>query len=116
MKKMNPTLQQSIAKAALPLKTIRSKTKPWILNKNQECELFNFDIEAAVRNQGDGVESKLIVDNEVMAYAIMRGELQVRNKFQYTVLHLDLIHICKKIILFYICTLQTFGASEFFYR
>ena len=84
MKKTNQVVQQSIAKAALPLKTIRSKTKPWILSENKkECELFNFDIESAVRNQGDDVQSKLIVDNEVMAYAIMRGELQVRNNIQY---------------------------------
>ena len=84
MKKTNQVVQQSIAKAALPLKTIRSKTKPWILSENKkECELFNFDIESAVRNQGDDVQSKLIVDDEVMAYAIMRGELQVRNNIQY---------------------------------
>lgn len=59
------------------MKNIESKTKPWIGNDTKDgFKLFDFDIENAIRKAGGDSEKKLIVDGEVMAYAIMRPVLQ----------------------------------------
>lgn len=90
--KINPKLQTAVAEAALPLKKIRSRTKPWnplsflsSLTKTSKDEdkndssfstLLEFDLEQIIRDAGGDVEKELIVDGNVMAYTIMRGALQ----------------------------------------
>jgi hypothetical protein len=77
LRKINPTVQRAVADASLPLKLIASRTKPWIGDKNFET-LLTIPLEETIRAEGGRIAEELIVDGEVMAYAIMRGALQVR--------------------------------------
>ena len=77
LKKINPKLQTSVAKASLPLKSIRSRAKPWFDENKDYSTLLEIDVEEAIRETGGETEEQLIVDGEVMAYTIMRGALQV---------------------------------------
>ena len=49
LKQINPDLQKKIASAALPMKNIESKTKPWIGDDTKDgFKLFDFDIEKLI--------------------------------------------------------------------
>jgi len=82
--KINPDLFASVANAALPLKSIRSRTKPWfplsLFSGSKEdspfATLLEFDIEEIIRKTGGETEKELIVDGTTMSYSIMRGALQ----------------------------------------
>jgi hypothetical protein len=78
LKKINPSVQRAVADAALPLKCIRSRTKPWFQGDNQFDTLLEFPLEETIRKVGGKVEEELIIDGEVMAYTILRGAMQVR--------------------------------------
>jgi hypothetical protein len=75
---MNPTVQRAVADAALPLKGIESRSKPWFGSDKPYDTLLSLTIQDAIQSEGGRVETELIVDGEVMSYAIMRGALQVR--------------------------------------
>ena len=77
LKKINPKLQWAVTKASLPLKSIRSRAKPWFDENKAYSTLLELDVEEAIRKTGGETEEQLIVDGEVMAYTIMRGALQV---------------------------------------
>ena len=81
LKKINPQLQSVVAQASLPLKSIRSRAKPWFDTKKPYSTLLELNVEEAIRQTGGETEEKLIVDGEVMAYTIMRGALQVSVAF-----------------------------------
>jgi len=78
LRKINPDLQAKVAAASLPLKDIRSRSKPWLPGDNPFQTLLELNIESEIRAVGGKTEEDLIVDGEVMCYAIMRGALQVR--------------------------------------
>lgn len=75
--KINPKVHRAVADAALPLKKIRSRAKPWFDKDVPFDTLLELDIEEAIRSVGGETEEKLIIDGEVMCYSIMRGALQV---------------------------------------
>lgn len=78
--KINPTVMRAVADAGLPMKAIRSRTRPW----NEESDpgdydtLLEFNLEETVRQEGGRTEEELIIDGEPMFTSIMRGALQVR--------------------------------------
>mmetsp|Transcript_35802 Transcript_35802/g.106852 ORF Transcript_35802/g.106852 Transcript_35802/m.106852 type:complete len:427 (+) Transcript_35802:587-1867(+) len=76
LRKINPDLQAKVAAASLPLKDIRSRSKPWLPGDNPFQTLLELNIESEIRAVGGKTEEDLIVDGEVMCYAIMRGALQ----------------------------------------
>ena len=79
LRKINPTVQRAVADASLPLKLIASRTKPWFGGDTKEYDtLLTIPIERTFREAGGRITKELVVDNEVMAYTIMRGALQVR--------------------------------------
>ena len=96
LKKINPQLQSAVAQASLPLKSIRSRAKPWFDTKKPYSTLLELDVEEAIRQTGGETEEQLIVDGEVMAYTIMRGALQVSIIVTYfhTYLNLSIKHHC----------------------
>lgn len=75
-KKMNEDLYRKIADAGLPLRNIKSRTKPWFQTEESYSTLLEMNIEENIRIAGGEAEESLIVDGEVMACAIMRGALQ----------------------------------------
>ncbi len=86
LQKINDNLYRKVVGAALPLKTIRSRTKPWFGNGNGDyATLLELNLEEIIKQTGGDVEEELIVDGEVMAYTIMRGALQVSS----STLHVD---------------------------
>ena len=92
LKKINPQLQSAVAQASLPLKSIRSRAKPWFDTKESYSTLLELDVEEAIRQTGGETEEQLIVDGEVMAYTIMRGALQVCIIFMQ-------IHVCSYLLI-----------------
>ena len=78
--RINPELHGKVARAALPLKNIRSRAKPWFqsggTNGNPFSTLLEINLESAIKSTGGDVEKALIVDGEVQAFTIMRGALQ----------------------------------------
>jgi hypothetical protein len=76
LRKINPIVQKAVADASLPLKLITSTTKPWFGDQEYDT-LFTLPIDETFRTAGGRVTEELVVDGEVMAYAIMRGALQV---------------------------------------
>lgn len=77
--KINPKVQRAVADAGLPMKAVRTRTRPW--SKESEVEydtLLELNLEETVRQEGGKVEKELIIDGEPMFYSIMRGALQVR--------------------------------------
>lgn len=76
LQKINPQLYNAFRDAALPLKMIRSRTKPWFGNDDY-ATLLEMNLEKIIKQAGGDVEEELIVDGQVMAYTIMRGALQV---------------------------------------
>lgn len=84
LRKINPTVQRAVADASLPLKLIQSRTKPWFGGDTKEYDtLLTIPIEKTFREAGGRVTEELVVDDEVMAYAIMRGALQVGAVFLF---------------------------------
>ncbi len=78
LKSINPSVHKKVANAALPLKNIRSRAKPWFeSSKNPYSTLLELNIEESIKKVGGATEEGLIVDGEVMACTIMRGALQV---------------------------------------
>ena len=77
MKKINPEVHRAVANAGLPLKQIRSRTKPWFQSDKTFETLLELNIEENIRKAGGAAEELLIVDGEVMASAIMKKALQV---------------------------------------
>lgn len=75
LRMINPKVQRAVADAALPLEKIQSRTKPWF-GENAFDTLLEIPMEESIREQGGNVEDTLIIENEVMVYAIMRGALQ----------------------------------------
>ena len=80
LRRINPELHGKVVRAALPLKDIRSRAKPWFQsggsNGNPFSTLLEINLESAIKNTGGDVEKALIVDGEVQAFTIMRGALQ----------------------------------------
>lgn len=81
--KINPKLFTAVKEASLPLKKIRSRTKPWFGDDNTKNgggkafdTLLELDLKNVIQQTGGDVEKELIVNGEVMAYTIMRGALQ----------------------------------------
>ena len=71
-------MQRAVADASLPLKMIESRTKPWFGGDTKEYDtLLTIPIEKTFREAGGRVTEQLVVGDEVMAYCIMRGALQV---------------------------------------
>jgi len=79
--KINPSLQKSVIKAALPLVKIRSRAKPWtnFFNKKEPPKKFStlleLNLEEIIKNDKE-VKKSLYVDGEVMSFSITRGALQ----------------------------------------
>jgi hypothetical protein len=93
--KINPTVHRAVADAALPLQKIESRSKPWFPtldknnNNNNYDTLLSLTVLDAIQSEGGRVEKELIIDGEVMSYAIMRGALQVRtHMIEYIHTHL----------------------------
>lgn len=79
--KINPQVQRAVADAGLPMKAIRTRTRPWRRREASEAQydtLLELNLEDTVRQEGGKVEKELIIDGEPMFYSIMRGALQVR--------------------------------------
>jgi hypothetical protein len=84
LRKINPSVQRAVADASLPLRLIESRTKPWFGGDTKEYDtLLTIPIEKTFREAGGRVTEELVVDDEVMAYAIMRGALQVGTCFLF---------------------------------
>jgi hypothetical protein len=78
LRKINPKVQRAVANAALPMKAIRTRSRCWREGKEEFDTLLQFELEETVQKAGGKAAEELIVDGEVMFYAIMRGALQVR--------------------------------------
>lgn len=80
LRRINPDLHGKVVRAALPLKDIRSRAKPWFqsggTSGNPFSTLLEINLESAIKNTGGDVAEALIVDGEVQAFTIMRGALQ----------------------------------------
>ena len=76
LRKINPDLQAAVARASCSLKRIQSVTKPWF--GSGSWPLFEMDIKDCIKDAGGRTEQELIINNQVMAYTIMRSTLQVR--------------------------------------
>lgn len=93
LNKINPDLQKKIATNALPLLKVRSRAKPrdwqwpWEelfekLSGSPQAEsatyqtLLELDLKEAFSSATAETRDQLIVDGEVMSYAILRGALQ----------------------------------------
>jgi len=76
--KINPKVQRAVADAGLPMKAVRTRTRPWQEGSAEYDTLLELDLEEAVRQEGGKAEEELIIDGEPMFYSIMRGALQVR--------------------------------------
>jgi len=76
LKKINPDLQKATVRASLPLRNIRSRTKPWFASDKPFSTLLELNLAETIKSAGGNVEEELIVDGEVMAFTIMRGALQ----------------------------------------
>jgi len=79
LRRISPDLHGRVVRAALPLKHIRSRAKPWFqsgTDTNPFSTLLEINLESAIKNTGGDVEEALIVDGEVQAFTIMRGALQ----------------------------------------
>jgi len=90
LRKINPHLQESVARASVQLKRIKSFTKPWFgsFNSNNDNHvtawpLFEMDIEECIRNANGRTEQELIIEDQPMSYTIMRSTLQVRCKYLF---------------------------------
>ena len=77
--RINPRLQQAVVRASLPLTEIESRTRPWFPNTQQTTydTLLQIGLDQTIRNANDETKQALIVNDQVMAYTIMRGALQV---------------------------------------
>jgi hypothetical protein len=79
LRKINPHVQRAVANAALPMKAIRTRSRRWWQEGEDGFDtLLELELEETVRQAGGKAAEELIVDGEVMFYAIMRGALQVR--------------------------------------
>jgi hypothetical protein len=99
IQKINPQLYEAVKEASLPLKMIRSRTKPWIGNKDF-ATLLELNLEKIIKQTGGDVEKELIVNGEVMAYTIMRGALQVNIIESKTLLERDSLFVMSFVFLF----------------
>lgn len=77
LRKINPKVQRAVADAALPMKAIRTRSRRWQEGEDGFDTLLELELEETVRQAGGKAAEELIVDGEVMFYAIMRGALQV---------------------------------------
>lgn len=75
-RKMNRDLYRKIVNVGLPLKNIKSRTKPWFETGDPYATLLELNVEENIRTAGGDIEDSLIIDGEVMACTIMRGALQ----------------------------------------
>jgi hypothetical protein len=77
--KINPQVQRAVADAGLPMKAVKTRTRPWRdADEANYDTLLELNLEDTVRQEGGKVEEELIIDGEAMFYSIMRGALQVR--------------------------------------
>eukprot|EP00592_Proboscia_alata_P001311 CAMPEP_0194374204 /NCGR_PEP_ID=MMETSP0174-20130528/22580_1 /TAXON_ID=216777 /ORGANISM="Proboscia alata, Strain PI-D3" /LENGTH=516 /DNA_ID=CAMNT_0039153617 /DNA_START=222 /DNA_END=1769 /DNA_ORIENTATION=- len=88
LKKINPALYREVYDTGLPLKTIRSRAKPWFTSTSSNksdgdfSTLLELGLEETIKKAGGDTRKKLITlgkdgkGEEVMATAIMRGALQ----------------------------------------
>lgn len=76
--KINPKVQRAVADAGLPVKAIRTRSRPWKDDGDRFDTLLELELEETVRQEGGKAEEALIIDGEPMFYSIMRGALQVR--------------------------------------
>ena len=76
--KINPSVQEAVMKAALPIKRLLARNKSWF--RDSTDELWDMSLERIIRDAGGKIEEDLIVDSNVMWYAITRGALQVRER------------------------------------
>jgi hypothetical protein len=93
LRKINPKVQRAVANAALPMKAIRTRSRCWKEGKEDFDTLLQFELEETVRKAGGKAAEELVVDGEVMFYAIMRGALQVRFRLQ-TFPNIDCLVAC----------------------
>lgn len=77
--KINPDIQKAAIDAAVPIGSIQSKNKSWF--RDAADTLWDLSIENIIRNKGGQTAEELIVDGNVMWYGIMRGALQVRERW-----------------------------------
>ena len=76
--KINPTVQRAVANASLPMKAIRSRTRPWRRqNNNRDGDAAEYETLLEFDTQ-EIATKELIINGEPMFYSIMRGALQVR--------------------------------------
>jgi hypothetical protein len=75
---MNTQVFRAVADAALPLQTISSRCRPWFDSSSEYDSLLEISVPHAIREAGGSVTESLLVDDQPMAYTIMRGALQVR--------------------------------------
>jgi hypothetical protein len=75
--KINPSVQEAVIKASVPIKRLKGRNKSWFGDSTDD--LWDFSLEELIRNAGGKAEEELIVDGKVIWYSIMRGALQVRN-------------------------------------
>lgn len=79
--KINPKVQRAVADASLPVKAIRTRTRPWKEAGGADYDtLLELNLEETVRQEGGKAKEELIINGEPMFYSIMRGALQVRRE------------------------------------
>ncbi len=77
LRKINPDLFQIVKDASLAQTFVRSRAKPWNIKADTFDTLLEISLKDAVENAGGKVADELIVNGELMWFAIMRGALQV---------------------------------------
>jgi len=84
LRKINPQLQEAVARASVQLKRIKSFTKPWFGSDGSKAwPLFEMDIKDAIQNAKGRTEQELIIDDQVMSFTIMRSTLQVHGNLLF---------------------------------
>lgn len=73
--KINPSVQEAVINAAVPIQRLRGWNKSWF--GDTVDKLWDFSLEKLIRDAGGKTEEELIVDSKIMWYSIMRGALQV---------------------------------------
>jgi salicylate hydroxylase len=81
LRKINPAVQQAVARAGLPMRRISSNCRRWNQQRSSDGatsfdELLHLDIPEVAHEIGGLAEQELVVDGESMFYTIMRGALQ----------------------------------------
>ena len=75
--KINEDVQQAVMDAAVPIGTLSGRHKSWSLEPTEE-KLWDIDVKNMFRRAGGRAEEEIIVNDNLLWYAIMRGALQVR--------------------------------------